>query len=100
MRTPSLLTTLLSVLHISSTQAQTSWGEPFTVDNAATMSQEKLLPSSAATSVSVRTGTGIVRPSGSGSTALPQATGAGTRMREVKMGVVGVLAGAAGVVLV
>lgn len=38
--------------------------------------------------------------SGSGSSALPQATGAANRMREVKMGVVGVMAGAAGVVFV
>jgi hypothetical protein len=40
-------TTLLSILGLSSAQSTSSWGEPFTVDNGATSSQETLLPSSA-----------------------------------------------------
>lgn len=65
------------------------------------MSQESLLPSSAPMSVPAgSTASRSASGTGTGSVALPQATGAGSRVREVRMGVVGVMAGAAGVVFV
>jgi hypothetical protein len=145
-KSTSLTATLLSLIGLSSQQQQTSsWGQPFTVDNAATSSQELLLPastsngipvplpaqSSAVTpsqatpspslpgiqsrvggsaissfSVSLATPTGsagtVSTPlGGSGTSAgasAAQSSGAAVGMK--KMGVAGVLAGAAGVMMI
>lgn len=122
-------TTLLSLLGLTSSQSVT-WGEPFTVDNSATAaaSTEALLPASsqqpgpslvastsalsvsdastfsvslASTTQSRSTvSTPVSGSAGKSSTgASPQSTGAAA-VAYKKMGVAGVLAGAAGVLLV
>jgi hypothetical protein len=137
-------TTLLSLLGLGTAQSTSSWGQPFTVDNAATLSsssKETLLASSSPASVSplvsqdasslsasirgpppIQTGvtrdssfavsstsSGIVSGTISGTRTGSTATGAGVQSTGAagqvqvgvkKMGVVGVMAGAAGVLFV
>jgi hypothetical protein len=114
MRKSTLSTALLSLLPIPFTNAQTSsWGQPFTVDNAAT-SQQSLLPTSVpgiqsrvpsgsgvSVSLASTTPSAVGSSSATGSAPAVQSTGAAERARVGrKMGVAGVLAGAAGVLFV
>jgi hypothetical protein len=105
-------TTLLSLLGLSSTQSTSaSWGEPFTVDNGATASQSQvtLLPSTTTSIHPIQSrvsGVSSFDVTSSGGSASSTRTSVGVQstggadMGVRKMGFVGVLAGAAGVLFV